>query len=143
MKSEPAFIVSLAVHGSSRALFTVLILTTLTVPGIWARIANEVLYPLIYNIHRSARAANITTSVAELPHEEVPVNMKLLKKVLRQPPLSHSVTAMYAADSWASDSSTTRDVYDMIAKTSREVSPMCKFLDPLPHLAAVRLEHLF
>ena len=112
-------------------------MVTLYVPGIWASIANEVLYPLIYSIHQSARAANITTRVADLPCEEVRVNTKLLEKVLRQPPLSHSTTAIYAADSWESDNSTTRDVYDMVAKTSREVSPMCKFPDPLPRLAAV------
>ena len=107
-------------------------IVTLYVPGIWTGIANEVLYPLIYNIHQSARAANITTGVADLPHEEVRVNIKLLEKVLQQPPLSHSITAIYAADSWQSDNSTTRDVYDVVAKTSREVSPMCKFLGPLP-----------
>ena len=109
-------------------------MVTLYVPGIWASLANEVLYPLIYSIHQSAREANITTGVANLP---VRVNIKLLEKVLQHPPLSHSTTAIYAADSWESDNSTTRDVYDMVAKTSREVSPMCKSLDPLPRLAAV------
>ena len=86
--------------------------------------ANEVLYPLILDIHRSARAANITTGVVDL-QEEVQVNRKLLEKILQQLPLSHSTTAIYAADSWASDNSTTKDVYDMVVKTSREVSPMC------------------
>ena len=86
---------------------------------------NEVLYPLILDIHRSAKAANITTSVAVL-QEEVQVNRKLLEKLSQQLPLSHSTTAIYAADSWASDNSSTKDVYDMIVKTSREVSPMCR-----------------
>ena len=107
------------------------------VPGMWASITNEVLYPLIYNIHRSARAAGITTGVADLPREKVRVNVRLLEKILHQPPLSHSMTAIYAADGWESDNSTTKDVYDMVAKTSREVSPMCKFPEPLPHLATV------
>jgi len=98
--------------------------STLYVPGVWSRVANEILYPLIHNIHRSAGEANIATGVAYLPDEEVQVNRKLLVKILRQPPLSHSTTAIYAADSWASDNSTTKDVYDMIVKTSREVSPM-------------------
>jgi len=44
--------------------------------------------------------------------------------MLQQLPLSHSTTAICAADSWESDNSTTKDVYDMIVKTSREVSPM-------------------
>ena len=102
----------------------------LLTPGIWGYLVNEVLYPLIHNIHRSAKAANITTGVDTLP-EEVQVNAKLLQKILQQPPLSHSATAIYAADSWASDNSTTKDVYDMIVKTSREVSPMCRSPDPL------------
>ncbi|KAF9645676.1 alpha/beta-hydrolase [Thelephora ganbajun] len=97
---------------------------TLYWPGIWSLITNQVIYPLIHNIHRSARAANITTGVTNLSKEEVQVNRKLLEKVLQQPPQSHSTTAIYAADSWASDNSTTKDVYDMIVKTSREVSPM-------------------
>ena len=126
-----------AIYGFSRALFTGVTYATLFVPGMWAYIANEVLYPLIYEIHRSARTANITTSVADLQEEEVQVNTKLLEKILRQPPLSHSQTAIYAADSLESDNSTTKDVYDMIAKTSREVSPMCTFPDLLPRLAAV------
>jgi len=75
--------------------------------------------------------ANITTGVDTLP-EEIKVDVKLLEKILQQPPLSHSATAIYAADSWASDNSTTRDVYDMIVKTSREVSPMCRSLNPPP-----------
>ena len=85
---------------------------------------------MIHNIHRSAMAANITTGVDTLLGE-VQVNRKLLEKILGQPPLSHSATAIYAADSWASDNSTTKDVYDMIVKTSREVSPMCRSPDPL------------
>jgi len=105
---------------------TVLTFVTLYAPGIWSLIANQVLYPLIHNIHRSARAANVPAglTVASLLDEDVQVNEKLLQKILRQPPLSHSTTAIYAADSWESDNSTTKDVYDMIVKTSREVSPM-------------------
>lgn len=97
----------------------------------WNYITNEVLYPLIHNIHRSARTANVTTgvTVANLLNEDVRVNRNLLKKILQQPPLSHSATAIYAADSWESDNSTTEDVYNMIVKTSREVSPMCAFID--------------
>jgi len=113
-----------------RLRFTVLTFVTLYAPGIWSLIANEVLYPMIHSIHRSATAANITTSVDTLP-EEVRVNQKLLDKIIGQPPLSHSATAIYAADSWASDNSTTGDVYDMIVKTSREVSPMCRSPNPL------------
>jgi len=105
-------------------------------PGVWSSIANEVLYPLIHNIHRSARAADITTGAANLLDEEVQVNRKLLK-ILQQLPLSHSTTGIYAADSWESENSTTKDVYDMVVKTSREVSPMCKFLNQLPRLVAV------
>ena len=105
--------------------FTALTFVTLYSPGIWDLIADEILYPMIHNIHRSATAANIATGVNTFL-EEVQVNRKLLEKILGQPPLSHSVTAIYAADSWASDNSTTKDVYDMIVKTSREVSPMCK-----------------
>jgi len=75
--------------------------------------------------------ANITTGVDTLP-EEIKVDVKLLEKILQQPPLSHSATAIYAADSWASDNSTTKDVYDVIVKTSREVSPMCRSLNPPP-----------
>ena len=96
--------------------------------------ANEVLYPMIHSIYRSATAANITTGVDTLP-EEVQVNWKLVEKIIGQPPLSHSATAIYAADSWESDNSTTKDVYDMIVKTSREVSPMCRSLTPLLPLA--------
>lgn len=99
-------------------------------PGIWPFIANEVLYPLIHNIHQSAREAGITAGVPALNllGEEIQVNEKLFDKISRQPPLSHSTTAIYAADSWESDNSTTKDVYDMIVKTSREVSPMCESL---------------
>ena len=110
---------------------------TLYSPGVWSPIANEVLYPLIHNIHRSARAAKITTGVTNLLDEEVRVNRKLLKKILQQLPLSHSITAIYGADSWESENSTTKDVYDMIVKTSREVSPMCRFLNQLPCPAVV------
>ena len=108
-------------------------------PGYWSLIANQVLYPLIHNIHKSARTTNITTGVTmvNLLDEDIQINQKLLDKILRQPPLSHSTTAIYAADSWESDNSTTKDVYDMIVKTSREVSPMCAFLNPPPRLAAV------
>ena len=117
--------------------FTVLVLAILYTPGVWGRIANEVLYPLIHNIHRSAKAANITTGVTNLLDEEIQVNGRLLKKILQQPPMSQSTTAIYAADSWESENTTTRDVYDMIVKTSREISPMCRFLGPPPHPAAV------
>lgn len=106
---------------------------TLYAPGAWGPIANEILYPLIHNIQRSAKSANATTSgliAANLADEDIHVNENLLQKILRQPPQSYSTTAIYAADSWASDNSTTRDVYDMIVKTSREVSPMCTSLDP-------------
>jgi len=116
--------------------FTVLIFYALYAPGVWSLVANEVLYPLIHNIHRSAKTAGITTGVANLLEEEVQVNRKLLEKILKQPPLSHGTTAIYAADSWDSDNSTTRDVYDMIVKTSREVSPMCRSLNVSPRLAA-------
>lgn len=109
------------------AIFTVLVFVTLYAPGIWSRIANQVLYPLIHNIHRSAGKTNVTpgVTVTNLFDEEVEVNKKLLDKMLQQAPLSHSTTAIYAADSWESENSTTKDIYDMIVKTSREVSPMC------------------
>ena len=122
------------VQGFYRRGFTALVFVTLYFPGYWSIIANQILYPLIHSIHRSARAANITTGVGDLV-EEVQVDRKLLEKMLLQPPVSHSATAIYAADSWASDNSTTKDVYDMIVKTSREVSPMCKSLSP-PHRLA-------
>lgn len=115
---------------------TVTIFFALYSPGVWSRVANEILYPLIQDIHRSAKAANIATGAANLLDEEVPVNRKLLEKMLQQPPLSHGTTAIYAADSWESENSTTKDVYDMIVKTSREVSPMCRFLNSPPRLAA-------
>ena len=110
-----------------------MMILTLSFPGTWRFATNEVLYPLIHNIHRSAKATNIATNVTTLP-EEVQVNTKLLEKILQQTPLSHSATAIYAADSWASDNSTTKDVYDMIVKTSREVTPMCRPLNPPPRL---------
>jgi hypothetical protein len=116
--------------------FTALVFVTLYAPGVWGRITNEVLYPLIHNIHRSARKANITTGATNLLDEEVQVNEKLFKKILQQLPLSHSAMAIHAADSWESENSTTKDVYDMIVKTSREVSPMCRFPNQLPRLAA-------
>ena len=75
------------------------------------------------------------TDAVNLLAEEVQVNRELLEKVLRQAALSHSTTAIYAADSWASDNSTTKDVFGMIVKTSREITPMCRFLDPLPRPA--------
>jgi len=105
---------------------TVLTFATLYWPGVWGYVINKILYPLIHNIHRSARMAGITTGVvvSNIRDEEVQVDWKLLNKLLQQPPLSHSTTAIYAADSWASDNSTTKDVYDMIVKVSREVSPM-------------------
>ena len=110
--------------------FIALIFFTLYTPAIWGQVANEVLYPQIHDIHRAARAANITTSVDTLS-EEVQVNVKLLEKILRQAPaLAALGTAIYAADSWASDNSTTKDVYDAIVKTTREVSPMCRSLNP-------------
>ena len=105
-------------------------------PGVWSTIANEVLYPLIHNIHRSAKAANIATDAVNLLDEEVQVNRKLFK-TLHQLPLSHSATGIYAADSWESDNSTTKDVYDMVVKISREVSPMCRSLNQLPRLVTV------
>lgn len=106
--------------------FTLFVFSTMYWPVIWPIIANEVLYPLIHNIHLSAGEAGITTGVPALNllGEEVQVNEKLFDKLLQQPPLSHSTTAIYAADSWESDNSTTKDVYDMVVKTSREVSPM-------------------
>ena len=127
------------VQGFPQLRFAALIFVTLFTPGIWTLIANEVLYPLIHNIHRSAMAAYITTGVDTLP-EEIQVNVKLLEKILHQPPLSHSATAIYAADSWASDNSTTKDVYDMIVKTSREVSSMCRSFQPAfpPHPAQLK-----
>ncbi|KAF9782870.1 hypothetical protein BJ322DRAFT_180338 [Thelephora terrestris] len=105
---------------------TALTFSTLYFPWFWDYITNKILYPLIHNIHRSARTANITTgvTVTNLLEEELQVDSKLLDKLLRQPPLSHSTTAIYAADSWASDNSTTEDVYDMIVEVSREVSHM-------------------
>ena len=105
-----------------------MVFSALYAPGVWSSISNEVLYPLIRSIHESARAANIANVLVTLLDEEVQVNRKLLK-ILQQLPLSHSTTAIYAADSWESDNSTTKDVYDMIVKTSREVSPMCGFLN--------------
>lgn len=69
--------------------------------------------------------------MANLLDEEVQVNKALFDQMLRQPPLSHSTTAIYAADSWQSDNSTAEDVYDTIVKTSREVSHMCESLDSL------------
>ena len=118
--------------------FAVWTFSALYAPGSWSPIANEILYPLIHNIHRSARKANITTGVTNLLEEEVQVNRKLLKKISRQPPLSQSTIAIYAADCWKSDNSTTRDVYDTIVKTSREVTPMCRFPGP-PFRIVVRI----
>lgn len=105
---------------------SLLMLVTLYWPGIWSSMVKDVFYPLIYNIHKSAEAAGIITgaTIPNLLDEDVQINAKLLNKVLRQPPLSHSTTAIYAADSHASDNSTTKDVYDMVIKTSREVSHM-------------------
>lgn len=111
--------------------------STLYAPGVWSYVANEILYPLILDIHRLAKTANIATGVPNLPDEQVQVNRKLLQKILQQPPLSHSGAAIYAADGWELDNSTTQDVYDVIVKTSREVSPMCMFLSQLPRFAAV------
>ena len=74
--------------------------------------------------------------MSNLLDEEVQVDWKLLDKLLQQPPLSHSTTAIYAADSWPSDNSTTKDVYDMIVKVSREISPMCASFN-LPFLLAI------
>lgn len=137
MKRGSAFVTLRIILGFTRT--TVLIFITLYAPGIWGRIANQVLYPLIHNIHRSARTANVTTivTVANLLDEDVQVNKELLHKILRQPPLSHSTTAIYAADSWESDNSTTADVYGMIVKTSREVSPMCASISSSSRLTAV------
>jgi len=101
-----------------------LIFYTMYFPGGWSQIANEVLYPLIHNIHRSAGKANIATGVTNLLEDEIQVNGRLLEKILQQLALSQSTIAIYAADSWASDNTTTKDVYDMVVKTSREVSPM-------------------
>ena len=126
-------------QGFSRIRITAVMFYSLYFPGTWGIVANKVLYPLIHNIHLSAEAANIATGVETLL-EEVQVDTELLEKILQQAPLSHSTTAIYAADSWASDNSTTKDAYDMILKTSREVTPMCRSLT-LPRLAL--LMHLF
>jgi pimeloyl-ACP methyl ester carboxylesterase len=98
-------------------------------PTAWAEHCNGDVYDLIRDIHKIARANNVTLEggpVINIPPETSNTGRSLLRRISGRAPgalVSYSSAAIAGADNFNDASATVSNVFDMIVENTRDITP--------------------
>ena len=102
---------------------------------------NSYIYEFVGFVLQASQAHNITVGGGakyNVPSENITVDWSTSESASAQNLTSYALAAISGADDFNDDNTTTKDVFDFIVNTTREVTPTCK-LSSFAHICPFHL----
>ena len=119
-------------------------------PQTWSFYVNNEVYPTLVNILQIAQTHNVTVPGGrryDVPSDNVTDSILQDFNSPKSSLTSYSQVAIAGADDFWDNTTTIKDIFDIIVETTREVTPTCEFSVINSHLIAslnrsqIQLEH--